>query len=156
MDLGLVRVTLAPSRFPTPKSSLKPPTVVGQFVEGAARVTLAPQRRGAPHSFLKPPTVIGGAVAFYGPQVTLTRIRPPRTIWALREPTVIITTVCYGDPMCGIDFAAEVCGTDDAATAIGSDSTGTSATGSDAGATVTGASAASGSVTGDDARREGC
>jgi hypothetical protein len=152
-DLGFVRVHLAPSRFPVPHSRLEPPTIVRQFVARPTRVTLAPQRRGVPRSFLKPPTVVGAAEAFFGPSVTLVRIRPVPTISFFQTGAVAPT--CYGDVV-GFDFAPEVCGSDEGATVTGTTSAGQTVSGSDSGATVQGASAPGGSVTGGDTKREGC
>jgi hypothetical protein len=150
--IPVVRVHLAPSRFPKPISRLKPPTVVSEFVARPTRVVLAPQRRGIPRSFLKPPTVVGAGRAFYGPQITLVRIRPVRTIHFFQ--TGVVAAICYGTVV-GFDFAPEVCGSDEGAIVTGSDS-GATVSGSDSGATVTGATAAGGSVTGGDTKREGC
>jgi hypothetical protein len=149
---GVVDVTLAYSRRGAPSSFLRPSGPVPPLARPLA-VFLAPSTRGVPRSVLSPAAVVGAGIAFFGPQVTLVRIRPARTRWLLRFPTVEVQE-CYGDVV-GFDFAPEVCGSDEGATVIGTTS-GDQASGSDSGPTVQGASAARGSVTGGDEKREGC
>ena len=52
-------------------------------------VVLAPSTRPTPTSQLRPPAVVGAGIAFYGPQITLVRIRPVRTIALVKKPTVV-------------------------------------------------------------------
>lgn len=151
-----IRVTLAPSRFPTPKSRLLPPAVVNAaFIQISPTVQFARITPPRVHSRLRPPAVVGAGVYFRGILVHLAysvRGKPKSKL----SYTAIAVEECYGDAMCGFDFAADVCGFDTGTAVIGSTSTNDVVGGTDAGATVEGASAPSGSVTGDDARREGC
>jgi hypothetical protein len=151
-----ITVTLAPQRRGVPKSKLSPPAVVTVIERPTypISVTLAPSFRGRPTYFIAPPTVIDDSPQVFTLRVKLVRIRPPKTHWFLRPPTVV-TEECFGAAVCGFDFAAEVCGVDAGAIAQGT-VTASEVHGSDSGATVTGASAPGGSVTGGDERREGC
>jgi hypothetical protein len=153
-----ISVTLAPSTRGKTLSGLGRPFVVrapapytlfGPMVQYVA----SPRQGRASHWKLGAPTVIGPPAAFFGPTVTLVRIRPPRTMWLLRA-AVVVDDICFGTVV-GFDFGPDVCGTDSSATIDGSESAST-VSGSDSGATATGASAAGGSVTGGDEKTEGC
>lgn len=85
-DLGFLRVHLAYSLRGKPKSRLEPPTVVGPVLARPILVKLTRIRPVATRWELKPPTVVRLAVELSGPEVTLVRIRPPRTMSMLREP----------------------------------------------------------------------
>lgn len=152
-----VLVHLAPSTRGKPLSGLGRPIVLRSnpyFLQGPmVQYAPAPRQGRATHSRLTPPAVVREFVA--APvRVTLVRIRPPHTIYALKF-TATQVQVCYGDVV-GFDFAPEVCGSDGGATVTGTTSAGQTVSGSDSGATVTGASAPGGSVTGGDTKREGC
>lgn len=151
-DLGTIKITLAPSRYPRPMSRLSPPTVVGRFQARPPVVWMAPSSRGVPKSALREPTVIDTSPQVYRAKVTLVRIRPVPTRHFFQRGQV--AAICYGTVV-GFDFAAEVCG-DDYATLVSGIESASTVTGSDSGATVTGASAASGSVSGGDEKTEGC
>lgn len=80
-------ITLARIRPPRTTWLLgKPTDLVDQADLGFLRVHLAYSKRGTPGSKLALPTVVFTAVELSGPEVTLVRIRPPRTIWLLRPP----------------------------------------------------------------------
>ena len=64
----------------------------------AISVTLAPSKRGTPKSHLLPPSVVRTAVELSGPEVTLVRIRPPRTSAVLRRPVVVRGSIAFGGP----------------------------------------------------------
>jgi hypothetical protein len=151
-----ISVTLAPSRFPTPKSRLLPPAVVtAAFIQINPTVWLVKITPPPVRSRLSPPAVVGAGVYFRGILTHLAYSVRGKPMYRLSF-TAIAVEECYGDPMCGFDFAADVCGADGAATTVGSTAVTDNVSGSDVAATVEGASASSGSVTGDDARREGC
>lgn len=109
-------VSLAPSRFPKPKSRLRPPTVVNREPFRPVQTQLAYSRRGTPKPFLNPPTVTfrqpnapltvhltysrrGAPTWFLRPpvipplalpiRVTLTRIAPRPTVALVKPPTVV-------------------------------------------------------------------
>lgn len=146
-----ISVTLAPQKRGRPQSFLIPPVVVGRFIAPPLLITLAPQRRGTPKSLLKRPTVVGAGIAFYGPLVTLVRIRPPAVIHALRQ-TLVRFTPPHGD-ICGFDIATTfVCSLELPGTQIsGSDRPNSQVSGSSrAGSKVTGTESAGGGVSGSD------
>ena len=91
------QTNLVRRRTPAVHSFLRPP-VIPPLAE-PTRITLTPQRRGAPHSFLKPPTVVFLAVEISGPEVSLTRIKPPPVRSHLFPPavvTAVVVEVFYG------------------------------------------------------------
>ncbi len=83
-----ITITLVRIRPPQRAALLRPPTVVqpaGQVFYGPS-TSLAYSRRGRPLSQLRPPTVVFTAVELFGPEVSLARIRPARTLAVLFEP----------------------------------------------------------------------
>lgn len=92
-------VWLAPPRRLVAKSQLLPPIVIGAgIVFPGLRIKLAFGKRGVPKSQLSPPVAVTSIVsAFYGPQITLVRIRPRLAHPFLSEPTVVNP----GDPFDG-------------------------------------------------------
>ena len=126
-----VDITLAPQRRGAPKSFLRPPTVLVQPVVHEAVVHFARIRPPRTIWFLRPPAVVSAppAVIYYGPRVTLVRIRPVRT-QSMLTPR-IEPTICYGI-VCGGDYGRQVvCGDDSAAVVSGSDQAGAKVSGSD-------------------------
>lgn len=149
-----ISVTLAPQPKPRTASRLRN-YVVPDFVARPVSVTLARITPPPVHSRLRPPAVIGAAITYRGIQVHLAYSVRGKTMSRLSFLEGAIVE-CYGDAMCGFDFAADVLGSDTAPTALGTTAAGSNVRGTDVAPTVEGASAASGSVSGDDERREGC
>lgn len=147
------QINLTYSRRPKALSGLGPPTIV-ELLEGphgGPLVSLAPSFRGRAKSLLKPPTVVGTGVAFYGPQITLVRIRPPRTHYLLKQ--IFVPFRRPGGDVCGFDIAGSfICSLELPGTQVtGFDSAGAQVTGaSAAGTKVTGSDSAGGSVFGTD------
>jgi hypothetical protein len=83
-----ITVSLAPSRFPQPRSILRKPAVVAPVLARREIIWLAPQRRGIPKSILRKPAVVAPVLA-QPIVVTLARIRPVRTQAVLLPPTVV-------------------------------------------------------------------
>jgi hypothetical protein len=148
-----ISVTLAPSRFPRPKSKLQPPAVVQVTYEAPFSSTFVRIRPPAVHSRLAPPAVVGDGVYFRGILTHLAYSLRGKTMHRLTQ-TQIEVVECYGT-VCGFDFAAEVCGDDESAT-VGGITTAATTSGSTRGSTVGGATSSGGSVTGGDSKREGC
>jgi hypothetical protein len=94
------QVNLTYSRRLVAKSVLRPPAVVGAGrVNPALRIKLTFGRRGVTRSFLRPPVApVVAVVVYFGPQVTLTRIRPRRTLALLQPPAVISPDVAFDGP----------------------------------------------------------
>jgi len=85
IETGVLRTHLAYSRRGKPKSFLRPPVILK--TNDPLKVNLTYSRRGKAKSFLKPPIVVFLAVEIYGPEISLTRIRPFPTVSFLRPPT---------------------------------------------------------------------
>ena len=89
-DQGRVSVHLTYSRRGKPVYELKPPTdTVGLEDQGLVSTWLAYSRRGTAKYHLSAPVVVFLAVEIYGPEVHLSRIKPPPTISFLKPPTDI-------------------------------------------------------------------
>lgn len=148
-----ISITLAPQRRGAPKSFLGKPTVLAEVIVHEAIFQLVTIRPRRTIWRLVPPAVVNPVViVYFGPKVTLVRIRPRRTMAMLGAQAV--PTICYGI-VCGFDYAAVVTGSDSGAEVTGGDS-GATVTGSDSAATATGATGSRGNVSGGDERREGC
>lgn len=77
-------VTLVPQARGKPEPRLFPPAVVGAGIVYRAVLThLTYSLRGKPKSRLQPPAVVASPTLFFGPRVTLTRIRPRPTTTTL-------------------------------------------------------------------------
>lgn len=150
-----ISVTLAPQPKPRTASRLRNFIVADAFVARPESIHLARITPPPVHSRLRPPAVVGPSVTYRGIQVNLTYSVRGKTMSRL-SLTELQVVECYGDAMCGFDFAADVLGSDTAPTTLGTTAAGSNVRGGDVAPTVEGASAASGSVSGDDERREGC
>lgn len=92
-DITLVRIRPVPTA-----TFLRPPTDISDRDDlGATRVYLAPSTRGVPKSRLEPPTVVGPVLA-RAIVTKLARIRPVKTRWALKPPTVVRLAVELSGP----------------------------------------------------------
>jgi hypothetical protein len=80
-DVGQLRIHLAYSRRGAPRSVLHPPVPPETF--RGLQLHLAPSTRGKPRSFFVPVPIAYLAVELSGPETTLVRIRPARTMWNL-------------------------------------------------------------------------
>ena len=87
-DQGKVAVHLTYSRRGKPVYELRPPTdTVGVEDQGLVSTWLAYSRRGIAKYRLSAPVVVFLAVEIYGPEVHLTRIKPPPTTSFIKPPT---------------------------------------------------------------------
>jgi hypothetical protein len=84
-----------------PRSRLFPPVVLGiNYIFPGPGMLFAPRPKPQTLSFLRPPAVVEQPVVevYFGPQVTLARIRPAPTAVALRPPTVVHGAVELSGP----------------------------------------------------------
>lgn len=96
---------LAPSFRGKPRYALKPPTVVrAAFVARPIQVSLAQIIPPPVIALLKKPTVVGDPVAFYGPSIWITRIKPPTVIHFVITGEVRPFAPPHGD-VCGFDIS---------------------------------------------------
>ena len=150
------KITTVPGRAGKPKSFLrKPVVVIIPFFQGP-ETHLAYSLRGKPKSKLRPPARVGAGIAFFGPQITLVRIKPPPTEHFLKPPTVAIQ-ICYGVVFGGDSNPYQEAMSDSGTQVIGGDSAPGLAQGeSAAGSIVSGGDEPGGEQTLSDERREGC
>jgi len=87
------QIWLTYSRRGKPLSGLSRTPAVQVYALGGIMLSLAPQRRGQAKSRLALVLVAAQAQIYYGPAVHLTRIRPRRTLWVLRPPTILQTNL---------------------------------------------------------------
>jgi len=92
-DQGQISTWLTYSRRGKPLNGLGRTPQAQVYALGGIMVSLAPQRRGQAKSRLPQILVAAAAQIYYGPSVHLTRIRPRRTLWALRPPAILQTNV---------------------------------------------------------------
>jgi hypothetical protein len=147
---GLLQVHLTYSRRGRPVYFTTP------FEPGKApfrpiKVTLARIKPRPTVSLIKPPSVVGAGIAFFGPSVTLVRIKHPPVQHNLR-----LTLVAFrrpGGDVCGFDIAGSfVCYLElPGAQVSGSERAGAQVSGSSrAGSSMTGSESEGGSVSGSD------
>lgn len=157
-DIGLLKTSLAPSTRGIPHSVLKPPVVLVRAIFFGPQITLVPSRFGRPKSFLTPPAVVGAGIAFYGPQIWLTKIKPPKVIRAFIKALVVEQPfVPPRGHVCGFDIAGSfICFVELPGTkASGSDSAGSRVHGTtESSAKITGSDSAGGGVRGGDSAAE--
>lgn len=93
-------ISLAPSRRLVAKSQLLSPAVIGAgIVFPGLRIKLTFGKRGVAKSKLSTPALVTPIVAaFYGPQITLVRIRPRLAHPALSAPAVVSPDVAFDGP----------------------------------------------------------
>lgn len=148
-------VSLAPSIFGRPKSQLTPPAIVkAPFVAEPIHVSLTTITPAPVVSELVSPVVVNDAEAFYGPQIWLVRVKPPKTIRAFVKAHVVEPPfIPPRGKVCGFDIAGSfICYVELPGTKVsGSDQAGSSVQGtSSSSAKVTGSDSAGGGVSGSD------
>lgn len=92
-----LRIKLTFGKRGVPKSTLFAPAVIGaSLVNPGLRIKLAAGFRGVAKSVLTPPVVSAVGVISYGPQVTLVRIRPAKTLSGLGKAFTFADSVFGG------------------------------------------------------------